>query len=66
MILNQNHVLGYEGLAVLVELGSDDAKYPWFLLLRFMCLPPSIWLPSVFFVLLSLTGVCFSCEPVIL
>jgi hypothetical protein len=24
------------------ELGSDDAKYPWFLWLLFLCLPPAI------------------------
>jgi hypothetical protein len=29
------------------EFGSDDAKYPSFLLLLFLCLPPAIWLPQV-------------------
>ena len=30
------------GLAMLGKMGSDDAKYPWFLLLMFLCLPPDI------------------------
>jgi hypothetical protein len=24
-------------------LGSDDAKWSWFLLVRFLCLPFTIW-----------------------
>jgi hypothetical protein len=35
-------VLWYPGLAVVGELGSDDAKYPSFLLLRFLHLPLAI------------------------
>ena len=31
-------VLGYLGLAMVGELGSNDANYPWFLLLMFLCL----------------------------
>ena len=34
-------------LAVMVELGSDDAKQPWFLLLMFLCLSLAIWLTLV-------------------
>ena len=37
-------VLGYLGLAVVEELGSDDAKQPWFLLVKFLCLPLTILL----------------------
>jgi hypothetical protein len=40
-------VLGYQGLAMVEDLGSDDAKYPWFLLFMFLCLPPAIWLSLV-------------------
>jgi hypothetical protein len=29
------------------ELGSDAVKKPWFLLLLFLCLPPTIWLSQV-------------------
>ena len=31
--------LGYPGLAVVDILGSDDAEWSWFLLVRFLCLP---------------------------
>ena len=50
MILNQScfsGVLGYPGFAVVRELGSDDAMYPWFLLVRFVCLPFAIRLSLV-------------------
>lgn len=40
-------VLGYPGLAVVEELDSEDAKWPWFLLLRFLHLPLDIWLSLV-------------------
>ena len=40
-------VLGYPRLAVVGELGSDDAKYPQFLLLTFLCLPLAMWLSLV-------------------
>jgi hypothetical protein len=40
-------VAGYPGLAMVRELGSDDASYPWFLLLIFLCLPFTIWLSLV-------------------
>ena len=33
------------------ELGSDDAKQAWFLLLIFLCLPFTIWLSLVLAVL---------------
>ena len=36
-------VLGYPGLIVLGILDSDDAKWSWFLLVRFLCLPFTIW-----------------------
>jgi hypothetical protein len=39
-------VMGYPVITVVEELGSDDAKHPWFLLLRFVCLPLAIWLSS--------------------
>jgi hypothetical protein len=32
---------------VVKELGSNDTKYPWFLLLRFLYLPLTICLPLV-------------------
>ena len=32
-------VLGYPGLAVMGMLGSDDAQWSWFLLVKFLCLP---------------------------
>ena len=32
-------VLGYPGLAVVGVLGSEDAKWSWFLLVRFLRLP---------------------------
>jgi hypothetical protein len=41
-------VLRYPGLSVVVELGSDDAKLPWFLLFMFLPLPLAIWLVLVF------------------
>jgi hypothetical protein len=40
-------VLEYPGLAVVGELNSDDAKEPWFLLLKFLSLPLTIWLSLV-------------------
>ena len=36
-------VLGYLGLAVVGELGSDVALWPWFLLVGFLYLPFTIW-----------------------
>ena len=36
-------VLGYPGLAVVGKLRSDDAEWSWFLLVRFSCLPFTIW-----------------------
>ena len=38
--------LGYLGLSVLGELGSDDAKLSWFLLFHLL-LPLAIWLSLV-------------------
>jgi hypothetical protein len=35
-------VLGYLELAVVGVLGSDDAEWSWFLLVRFLCLPFTI------------------------
>jgi|AATE01.1.fsa_nt_gi hypothetical protein len=40
-------VLGYSGLTVVGELGSDYAKQPLFLLLIFLPLPLAIWLSLV-------------------
>ena len=40
-------VLGYPRLAVVGELHSDDAKYPWFLLFMFLPLLLAIWLSMV-------------------
>jgi hypothetical protein len=40
-------VLGYPGIAVVGELGSNDAKYLWFLLLMFLLLPLTIWISLV-------------------
>ena len=40
-------VLGYPGLSVVGELGSDDATYPLFLLIMFLSLPLAIWLSLV-------------------
>ena len=38
----------YPGLAVVGELGSDDAKVYWLLLLMVLHLPLTIWLSLVF------------------
>jgi len=55
-------------LAVVGELGSHDAKYSWFLLLKFLYLPLAIWL-SLMLVGLAASNwrVSFLCahEPVI-
>jgi hypothetical protein len=36
-------VLGYPGLAEVVVLGSDDGEWSWFLSVRFLPLPFTIW-----------------------
>jgi hypothetical protein len=36
-------VLVYPGLAEVGVLGSDDDEWSWFLSLRFLCLPFTIW-----------------------
>jgi hypothetical protein len=36
-------VLRYPGLTVVGELGCDDPEWSWFLLLRFLHLPFTIW-----------------------
>jgi hypothetical protein len=36
-------VLGYPGLAMEGVLGSFDAEWSWFLLIRFLHLPFTIW-----------------------
>jgi hypothetical protein len=36
-------VLGYPGLAEVGLLGSDDGELSWFLLVRFLRLPFTIW-----------------------
>jgi hypothetical protein len=40
-------VMVYPGLAMVGEFGYDDAKYPWFLLVQFLCLPPAIQLSQL-------------------
>jgi hypothetical protein len=54
---------------VVRELGSDDAKQPWFLLLRFLDSPLTIWL-SLLLVGLVVSdwslSLLWTCEPVIL
>ena len=50
-------MLVYSGLAVVGELGSDDAQVFWFLLLMVLCLPLAIWISLVFVDL----GVCLFC-----
>jgi hypothetical protein len=40
-------MLGYSVVALVGELGSDDLKYPWFLLLMFLPLLIAIWLSLV-------------------
>jgi hypothetical protein len=49
-------VLGYPGLVVVGVLGSDDAQCSWFLLIRFLCLPFTIWKSLVLMIKLSLVG----------
>ena len=57
-------VLGHPGLAVVGELGSEDSKQPWFLLVdSCVCLSPSGYL-WCYKVLVSLAGACFSCGSV--
>jgi hypothetical protein len=41
-------MLVYTGLAVVGELGSDDAHVIWLLLLMVLCLPFAIWISLVF------------------
>ena len=41
-------MLGYPGLAVVGELGSDDAHVFWILLCMVLCLPFDIWISVVF------------------
>ena len=38
----------YSGLAVVGELGSDDAHVFWLLLLMVLCLPFALWISLVF------------------
>ena len=52
-------VLGYPGLAVVGELGSDDAHVFWLLLLMVLCLSLAIWISLVF---VDLYGICDSME----
>ena len=49
-------VLGYPGLVVVGILGYDDAQCPWFLLVRFLRLPFTIWKSLVLMIKLSLVG----------
>jgi hypothetical protein len=43
----QHSTEGNRWLAVVGELGSDGAKWHWFLLLIFLSLPLAIWLSLV-------------------
>ena len=60
-------MIQYLELAVLGELGSGDAKQPWFLLVTFLHLPLAIWL-SLVLDGLAVSGWSFSflcvCQPV--
>jgi hypothetical protein len=47
---------------VMFILGSDDAQCSWFLLVRFLHLPFSIWKSLVLIFKLSLVRVWFSCD----
>jgi len=51
LLKSSNTIMRYylkSGYTKLVgELGSDDAKWPWLLLLRFLPMPLDIWLPLV-------------------
>ena len=49
-------VLGYPGLIVVGILGSDDAQWSWFLLVRFLRLLFAIWKSLVLMIKLSLVG----------
>jgi hypothetical protein len=40
-------MLGYSGLAVIGELGSDGVILYWLLLIMFLCLPLAIWMSLV-------------------
>ena len=51
-------VLVYPGLNMVGVLGSDDAVWSWFLLVRFFCLPFAIWYYLVL-VVLALSGWSF-------
>jgi hypothetical protein len=62
-------VFEYPGLDLVGEIGCDDDKKPWFLLLRFLCLPLALCLTLVLFCFavsdwnFSVLG---ACKPVIL
>jgi hypothetical protein len=46
MLLNPglvSDVLGCPGVGQMGMLGSDDGEWPWFLLVRFLCLSFAIW-----------------------
>ena len=49
-------VLGYLGLAVVGVLSSDDTQCSWFLLVKFLHLPFTIWKSLVLMFKLSLVG----------
>ena len=57
-------VLGHPGLAVVGVLGFDDAHCSWFLLVRFLRLPFTIWNFLVLMFKLSLAGAWSSCYSV--
>ena len=48
-------VLGYPGLSELGVLGSDDGEQSWFLLVRFLHLPFTIW-ESLVLVVIVVSG----------
>ena len=50
-------VLWYPGFAAVGVIGSDDAQWSWFLLVRFLRLPFTIWKKSLALMIkLSLVG----------
>ena len=55
-------VLVYLGLVVVGVQGSDDAEWSRFLLVRFLCLPFTIWKSLVLDVLAVSAGACSSCD----
>ena len=49
-------VLGYPGLILVGILGSDDAQFSWFLVVRFLHLSFAMWKSLMLMFKLSLVG----------